>query len=91
MSQLKTLGLRSGLDYHTAKKCLTHLKQLAGTGYNIVCTLHQPSASMLDQLDHLFVVADGRCLYQGGCKGLTSFLSDAGLSCPEYYNPADHG
>ncbi|XP_046663977.1 ATP-binding cassette sub-family G member 1-like isoform X2 [Homalodisca vitripennis] len=80
----------SGLDYHTAKKCLHQLKQLAVAGYNVVCTLHQPSASMFEQLDHVYVLAGGRCTYQGGTKGLTAFLGELSLSCPEYHNPADH-
>ncbi|XP_054263719.1 ATP-binding cassette sub-family G member 1-like [Macrosteles quadrilineatus] len=80
----------SGLDYFTAKKCLQYLKQLTASGYNIVCTLHQPSASMFDLLDHVYVIAGGCCVYQGGTKGLTAFLDDLGLACPEYHNLADH-
>lgn len=88
---LEIMYCYSGLDYHMAKKCLEHLRKLARAGHNIVCTLHQPSASLLDQLDHVYVVAEGWCVYQGSTNGLTNFLEDMSLPCPKYHNPADHG
>jgi len=41
--------------------------------------------------DHLYVVAEGRCIYQGTIKGVVPYLSEAGLDCPPYHNPADFG
>jgi hypothetical protein len=41
--------------------------------------------------DHLYVVAEGMCIYQGSIKGMVPYLSEAGLECPPYHNPADFG
>ena len=49
----------SGLDSVTSKYCITLLKQLAKAGQTVICSIHQPSASLLNMIDHLYVVADG--------------------------------
>jgi len=41
--------------------------------------------------DHLYIVADGSCMYQGPVSSLVPFLQSQNLLCPSYHNPADFG
>ena len=60
--------------------------------FQVVATVHQPSSRLLDHFDHLYIVADGSCIYQGPPESLVSYLKiTANLSCPSYNNPADFG
>ncbi|KAL6263477.1 hypothetical protein P5V15_006268 [Pogonomyrmex californicus] len=79
----------SGLDSVTSKQCLALLKQLAQEGRTIICTIHQPSATLFNMLDHLYVVADGNCVYTGSTYNLVPYLSSIGLHCPTHYYPVD--
>lgn len=80
----------SGLDSSTSKQCVMLLKQLAQEGKTVICTIHQPSALIFELFDHLYAVAEGRCIYQGSIKGMLPYLEDLGLRCPPYHNPADY-
>ncbi|XP_015122214.1 ATP-binding cassette sub-family G member 1 [Diachasma alloeum] len=80
----------SGLDSVASKQCLNLLKALAREGpRTVIITIHQPSATLLDMIDHLHVLVDGSCIYTGGTRNLIPYLSDHGLQCPTHYNPAD--
>jgi len=74
-----------------SKQCLAVLKLLAREGRTVVCTIHQPSASLFETFDHLYVIAEGMCIYQGSTKGMVPYLYEVGLECPPHYNPADFG
>ncbi|XP_058805881.1 ATP-binding cassette sub-family G member 1-like isoform X2 [Phymastichus coffea] len=79
----------SGLDSVTSRQCLGLLKSLAREGRTIVCSIHQPSASLFDMIDHLYVLDRGHCVYTGSARNLVSFLRNSHLQCPTYYDPAD--
>ncbi|KAK3927886.1 ATP-binding cassette sub-family G member 4 [Frankliniella fusca] len=79
----------TGLDSSSTSQCVNLLKLLAMQGRTIVCTIHQPSASLFDQFDHVYILARGKCLYQGATKQLVPYLSAVGVPCPRYHNPAD--
>ncbi|KAK9869926.1 hypothetical protein WA026_006023 [Henosepilachna vigintioctopunctata] len=79
----------SGLDSQTSKQCLSLLQELALTGRTIICSIHQPSAFLLEMFHHLYVLDHGHCVYQGGVGQLLPFLKDINLICPTYHNPAD--
>ncbi|KAL1452209.1 hypothetical protein WDU94_006505, partial [Cyamophila willieti] len=80
----------SGLDNVSTKSCLRLLRNLAHQGRTIVCTIHQPSALLFSFFDNVYVLAGGKCIYQGATEQLVPFMSSVGLKCPTHYNPADY-
>lgn len=81
----------SGLDVVSINNCMQLLKDLARQGRTIICTIHQPSASMFNMFDMVYMLAKGQCIYQGSSQQLVPFLGHCGLSCPPSHNPADYG
>lgn len=80
----------SGLDEVTAGQCIRLLKNLAKQGKTVVCTIHQPSATIFSLFDNVFVMARGQCVYQGGPKVLVPYLSYVNMECPKTYSPCDY-
>ncbi|KAF4518788.1 hypothetical protein B566_EDAN005409 [Ephemera danica] len=80
----------TGLDSSSCSQCMRLLLSLAMQGRTIVATIHQPSASLFAMFHHVYVLAEGKCVYQGATEKLVPFLSSIELPCPEYNNPADY-
>ncbi|XP_046664117.1 ATP-binding cassette subfamily G member 4-like isoform X3 [Homalodisca vitripennis] len=80
----------TGLDIVSINNCIQLLKDLSRQGRTIVCTIHQPSATMFHMFDVVYMLARGQCIYQGSSHQLVPFLSNCGLNCPATYNPADY-
>ncbi|KAL3266171.1 hypothetical protein HHI36_010355 [Cryptolaemus montrouzieri] len=80
----------TGLDSSSSKQVITVLKTLVQQGRNIICTIHQPSASLFELFDFVYVMAEGKCIYQGSSTNVVSYLASFDLNCPKYHNPADY-
>ncbi|XP_057322848.1 ATP-binding cassette subfamily G member 4-like [Microplitis mediator] len=80
----------TGLDSSSTLQCIAMLRNLANDGRTIVCTIHQPSAAIYEMFDHIYLLADGYCMYQGAPSNTINYLGNLGLHCPKYHNPADY-
>lgn len=85
----------SGLDSQTAWSICALLRKLANNGQAILCTIHQPSAILMQEFDRLlFLARGGRTVYFGpigeNSKELTSYFERNGAhQCPPDANPAE--
>ena len=85
----------SGLDSQTAWSVCQLMKKLSNAGQAVLCTIHQPSAILLEQFDNLlFLAKGGRTVYFGeigpNCKTLIGYFEKYGADpCPEDANPAE--
>ncbi|XP_066150986.1 ATP-binding cassette subfamily G member 4-like [Euwallacea fornicatus] len=79
----------TGLDSNSSNQCVQLLKNLAERGRTVICTIHQPSSSLYYVFSHVYVMAKGKCVFQGPPVNTVPYLSSHGLFCPKYHNPAD--
>ena len=87
--------LPSGLDSQTAWSICRLMRKLANNGQAILCTIHQPSAILMQEFDRLlFLASGGRTVYFGdigeNCTVLTRYFESHGAPpCPPQANPAE--
>lgn len=80
----------TGLDAASCSQCVALMKRLARLeGRTVICTIHQPSALILEMFDSLYIVADGYCIYKAPVSSLLPHMASIGANCPSYHNPAD--
>ncbi|CAH2108526.1 unnamed protein product [Euphydryas editha] len=79
----------TGLDIVSIRQLVVLLRLLSRQGRTIVCTIHQPSASLFSLFDRVYVLARGLCCYQGAAPLLVPFCAEIGHICPTTHNPAD--
>jgi len=79
----------TGLDDLSSSQCVSLLKDLAYGGRTIICSIHTPSAKLFAMFDHVYIVAEGQCMFAGVGQDMVPYLSTIGINCPKHYNPAD--
>ncbi|CDO96350.1 unnamed protein product [Kluyveromyces dobzhanskii CBS 2104] len=85
----------SGLDSQTAWSICQLMRKLADHGQAILCTIHQPSALLMQEFDRLlFLQKGGKTIYFGdlgpGCETMIDYFESHGADkCPEGANPAE--
>ncbi|GME70519.1 unnamed protein product [Ambrosiozyma monospora] len=85
----------SGLDSQTAWSICKLIRKLANNGQAIMCTIHQPSAMLIQEFDRLlFLAKGGRTVYFGelgnNCETLIKYFESKGAPpCPPNANPAE--
>lgn len=79
----------TGLDDMSSTQCVELLKRLATGGRTVICSVHTPSAKIFEMFDHIYVVANGQCVYNGRGQNIVPYMETIGLRCPKTYNPAD--
>lgn len=85
----------SGLDSQTAWSICQLMKKLADHGQAILCTIHQPSAILMQEFDRLlFLQRGGKTVYFGelgeGCQTMIDYFESHGShKCPPDANPAE--
>lgn len=73
----------SGLDSASALQVITLLKQMATRqGKTIILTIHQPGFRILELLDRLVLLSNGRVIHNGSLKLLEERLIFAGYRIP---------
>jgi ABC-type multidrug transport system ATPase subunit/ABC-type multidrug transport system permease subunit len=85
----------SGLDSQTAWSICTLMRKLADHGQAVLCTIHQPSAMLMQEFDRLlFLAAGGKTVYFGelgaNMTTLIKYFEEKGApACPPDANPAE--
>ncbi|KAG0684143.1 ATP-binding cassette transporter snq2 [Pichia californica] len=86
----------SGLDSQSSWAIIQVLKELAKAGQAILCTIHQPSATLFEEFDKLLLLRrGGQTVYFGdiGDNSKTMidyFQNQGGRPCSETENPAEY-
>lgn len=85
----------SGLDSQTAWSICSLLRKLTLNGQAILCTIHQPSAILIQSFDRILLLAEGGQTVYFGDIGQDSailthyFEKRTGVPCPAQSNPAE--
>ena len=86
----------SGLDSQSSWAIIQVLRELAKAGQAILCTIHQPSATLIEQFDKLLLLKrGGQTVYFGdigpNSETLISYFERQGAKkCGEHENPAEY-
>ncbi|ODQ61844.1 hypothetical protein WICANDRAFT_59920 [Wickerhamomyces anomalus NRRL Y-366-8] len=86
----------SGLDSQSSWAVVQVLRHLAEAGQAILCTIHQPSATLFEQFDRLLLLKKGGQTVYFGDIGersrtlLNYFERNGGRPCGELENPAEY-
>lgn len=86
----------SGLDSQSAWSIVSFLRSLANAGQAILCTIHQPSATLFEEFDRLLLLKKGGQTVYFGDIGKNSrtmldyFEGQGARTCEPQENPAEY-
>ncbi|KAJ0396124.1 hypothetical protein P43SY_008089 [Pythium insidiosum] len=81
----------SGVDSAMAQTIVRLLRRLAHIeGRTVVATIHQPSAMVFALFDRLYLLSEGRVVFDGAAAHAVSYFGSIGFPCPQDANPADY-
>ncbi|EGW30589.1 ATP dependent transporter multidrug resistance [Spathaspora passalidarum NRRL Y-27907] len=86
----------SGLDSQSAWAIVKLLRDLANAGQSILCTIHQPSATLFEEFDRLLLLRKGGQTVYFGDIGprsrtiLSYFEKNGARTCDDHENPAEY-
>ncbi|KAI7870736.1 ABC-2 type transporter-domain-containing protein [Spinellus fusiger] len=86
----------SGLDAQSSYNIVRFIRKLADAGWPVLCTIHQPSATLFEYFDHLLLLVRGGKTAYFGEIGQDSrimidyFESNGGPLCSPDANPAEY-
>ncbi|WLF81865.1 ATP-binding cassette transporter snq2 [Lodderomyces elongisporus] len=86
----------SGLDSQSAWAIVKLLRELANAGQSILCTIHQPSATLFEEFDRLLLLRKGGQTVYFGDIGersrtiLDYFERNGARKCQDSENPAEY-
>ncbi|KAI8876069.1 hypothetical protein K501DRAFT_201265, partial [Backusella circina FSU 941] len=86
----------SGLDAQSSYNIVRFIRKLADAGWPVLCTIHQPSATLFEHFDHLLLlVRGGRTAYYGeigkdASTMINYFETNGGPKCSPNANPAEY-
>ncbi|KAI9261221.1 ABC-2 type transporter-domain-containing protein [Helicostylum pulchrum] len=86
----------SGLDAQSSYNIVRFIRKLADAGWPVLCTIHQPSATLFEHFDHLLLLMrGGRTAYFGeigkDCHTMIDYFeSNGGPQCSPNANPAEY-
>ncbi|KAG1246133.1 hypothetical protein G6F68_014770 [Rhizopus microsporus] len=86
----------SGLDAQSSYNIVRFIRKLADAGWPVLCTIHQPSATLFEHFDHLvLLVRGGKTAYFGeigkdASTMISYFERNGGPKCSPSANPAEY-
>eukprot|EP00759_Apiculatamorpha_spiralis_P051506 PhF_6_TR524/c1_g1_i6/m.331/K05681/ABCG2, CD338; ATP-binding cassette, subfamily G (WHITE), member 2 len=80
----------SGLDSFTAEKVMRICRDLAHNGQTVICTIHQPSADIVELFDDLMLMTKGKTIYHGPAEDAFDYFKEHGFECPDTYTTTDY-
>uniref|UniRef100_A0A7S2W9N2 ABC transporter domain-containing protein n=1 Tax=Mucochytrium quahogii TaxID=96639 RepID=A0A7S2W9N2_9STRA len=55
-----------------------------------ICVIHQPRLSVYEMFDHLIMLTQGHCVYNGEVSKAQEYFEKLGYPVPTYVSPPDH-
>ena len=69
----------TGLDDMSSSQCVELLRRIAHGGRTVICSIHTPSAKIFAMFDHVYIMANAQCVYQGKGDYIVPYLDSLGL------------